>query len=189
MTTGNAMMWVAGMLGGIVLWTLLEYVLHRFVFHGRALGRTLAKEHIQHHAAVDYFAPALRKAAYALPVLAVICTLAALPLGVALGTSVPFGVATGWLIYEVIHRRIHTHAPLGRYGAWARRHHLLHHFGRADSNHGVTSPVWDVVFGTLAERQTIRVPRRHASKFPWLVRADGETSRIAPAYESDYQLA
>lgn len=181
--------WMIGLVGGIALWTLLEYAIHRFVFHHRALGRAAARDHIQHHAAVDFFAPALRKVAIAVPVLAGICALASLPLGLALGTSVPLGVAIGWVVYEVIHRRIHTSAPLGRYGAWARRHHLLHHFGRADSNHGVTTPIWDLAFGTLAERQTVRVPRRHASKLPWLVRSEGDAPRIAPPYESDYQLS
>lgn len=175
-----------GLVFGIALWTLLEYGIHRWVFHKRALGRTIAKEHLQHHAAVDYFAAPWMKVVLAIPVLGAILGLAVLALGVELGVSVPVGVIAGWLTYEVIHRRIHTSAPLGRYGRWLRRHHLLHHFGRADCNHGVTTPVWDRVFGTLAPRETVRVPRRHAAKFPWLVAADAPG--VAAAFAGDYRI-
>mgnify|MGYP000919708018 CR=1 FL=1 len=114
--------WLFGFAFGVALWTLLEYVLHRFVFHRRLLGKLAAKEHLLHHAKVDHFAHWSMKVALAVPVLSVIVALAALVLGVALGTSVPVGVLAGYGVYEVIHRRIHVRAPLGAYGRWARRH-------------------------------------------------------------------
>lgn len=180
--------WILGFAGGVTLWTLLEYVLHRFVFHRRVLGKTLAREHIEHHAAVDYFAPMWLKGLAAVVVLTVVSSLAVLAVGVELGTSLPLGLAIGWMVYEAIHRLIHVSAPLGSYGTWARRHHLLHHFGRADANHGVTTPFWDIAFGTLAERQTIKVPRRHATKFPWLLAPESEKPEIADRFEGDYRL-
>ena len=99
--------------------------------------------------------------------LGTIALVGVLVFGVELGLSVPLGIAAGYLFYEVLHRRIHVAAPFGRYGRWARVHHLAHHFGRADANHGVTSPLWDWVFGTRAPRATVKVPRKHAAKFPW----------------------
>ena len=171
---------------GVVLWTLLEYVLHRFVFHDRILGAQAAKEHILHHAKVDYFAHWTMKVAVAVPVLSVVMGLSSLAVGWQLGTSVPLGVLAGYTFYEVLHRRIHVSAPWGAYGRLARHHHLLHHFGHSDLNHGVTSPIWDVVFGTRAPRETVRVPRQHARKFPWLFGA--ESAAILPAYESDYRV-
>lgn len=179
--------WLLGLGFGLVLWTLLEYVLHRWVFHARVLGRRLAREHIEHHAAVDYFAPVVVKLAFAVPIVGGVLALSALVVGPALGTSVPVGIVVGWLVYEVIHRRIHVAAPRNAYGRWARRNHLLHHFGRADRNHGVTTPIWDLAFGTRAPAQPVKIPRRHATKFPWLVEERGELAIAAP-FVAEYRL-
>jgi len=46
----------------------------------------------------------------------------------------------------------------------------------------VTSPIWDWVFGTLAKRATVKVPRRHASKFPWLLEGDAIATRFSEHY-------
>ncbi len=179
------MAFTIGLCVGVLLWTLLEYCLHRFAFHRRIFGALVAKEHILHHAKVDYFAHWSMKVAIAIPVLFAIMALSSLLVGVELGTSVPIGVLLGYGFYEVLHRRIHVSAPMGAYGRWARRHHLLHHFGKADMNHGVTSPVWDIAFGTLAPRTHVRVPKQHAAKFPWLL---DEASAIQPVYASDYRI-
>lgn len=159
---------------GLVLWTFLEYVLHRWAFHERVLGMKVAREHIEHHAKVDYFAPLSVKLAIAAPIVGAIFVVG-LVVGGAFAGAVSFasglviGVLTGWIVYEVIHRRIHVAGPINAYGRWARRHHLSHHFGNAKLNHGVSTPFWDHVFGTYAPDATVMVPRRHASKFPWLL--------------------
>ncbi|WP_053231047.1 sterol desaturase family protein [Sandaracinus amylolyticus] len=178
--------WGIGLAVGVVAWTLLEYVLHRWVFHRRVLGRRAARGHLEHHAKVDFFYPVGGKLVMAAIVLTPIVIVCALALGWQLGSSIPVGIVVGWLIYEWIHRRIHVAAPIGAYGRWARRHHLHHHFQRADCNHGVSTPLWDVVFGTLAPREQVRVPRAHARKFPWLI--EGDEPRIASAWASEYRI-
>ena len=173
--------------GGLGLWTLLEYVLHRFAFHRRMLGRAIAREHLQHHAEVDYFVAFSKKLALAAPILAALALPLSLAVGAVVGVSVPAGVVVGWLVYERIHRRIHVAPPRNAYERWARRHHLLHHFGRADSNHGVSVPLWDHVFRTHVDDQQVTIPRRHVEKFPWLL-APGTTDTIADAYAADYRV-
>src|SRR5512143_1994437 len=112
---------------GLMLWTLLEYLLHRWVFHGRVLGKMMAREHLKHHAKVDWFVPWWRKLALATPILAVIAGLGLLALG-APGAGLVIGVFAGWIVYEWIHRQIHVSAPTNAYARWARTHHLSHHF-------------------------------------------------------------
>ena len=73
--------------------------------------------------------------------------------------------------YDVLHRCQHTHRGYGRYGRWARRHHFTHHFVDARCNHGVTSPLWDFVFGTYRKPGVITVPRKLAML--WLTDANG----------------
>jgi 4-hydroxysphinganine ceramide fatty acyl 2-hydroxylase len=156
---------VAGVFG----WSLLEYVLHRFVFHERVLGARASRDHLKHHAKVDWFMPARAKAGLAVGVIGAITLLGLAFSSVAAFAAFAVGLIGGWLAYEWLHRRIHVAAPIGPYGRWARRHHLAHHFGLASKNHGVSSPIWDLAFGTYVRVPAVRVPRLHAAKFPWLV--------------------
>jgi sterol desaturase/sphingolipid hydroxylase (fatty acid hydroxylase superfamily) len=82
---------------------------------------------------------------------------------------VPFavGFVGMYVAYEVVHRRLHTHRGVGAVGRYLRRHHFHHHFGNPRLNHGVTSPIWDVVFGTFQAPGVITVPEKLA--MDWLV--------------------
>ena len=88
-----------------------------------------------------------------------------------------------YLLYEILHRRAHTHPSTGPYGRWRRRNHFAHHFVDPRRGQGGTTPVWDRVFGTRLPVERVRVPRRLA--MPWLVNADSE---IWPTYANDYEL-
>jgi sterol desaturase/sphingolipid hydroxylase (fatty acid hydroxylase superfamily) len=168
---------------GVVTWTLLEYLLHRFVFHEKRLGPWMARDHLRHHAKVDWFVPLSTKLALAAVILSLL-TLGASFVGALPAALYLVGTVSGWVFYEVLHRRIHVAPPRGAYGTWARRHHLAHHFGHATKNHGVSSPFWDLVFGTYLPVAQVTVPRLHAHKFPWLF--EGET--IAARWQSHYRV-
>jgi sterol desaturase/sphingolipid hydroxylase (fatty acid hydroxylase superfamily) len=168
---------------GAVGWTLIEYVLHRFVFHGASATRLGAKEHRKHHAQVDYFAPWWQKALAALAATAVVLPLAIVARGATIGLVFTAGFIGMYLLYEILHRRAHTHPPTGPYGRWLRRNHFAHHFVDPRRGQGVTTPVWDRVFRTRLPVERVPVPRRLA--MPWLVDADGE---IRPGYADDYEL-
>ena len=144
---------------GAAAWTLLEYLIHDRLGHRSPLHNPFGIEHMAHHATTSYFAPAWKKALAAMIVIS--GTGAALaPL---MGRQAAFAFATGltgmYALYEIIHRRTHTHAPRGRYGRFLRRHHFYHHFHDPRANFGVTSPFWDLVFGTYARPGVIRVPQ------------------------------
>jgi sterol desaturase/sphingolipid hydroxylase (fatty acid hydroxylase superfamily) len=168
---------------GVLSWTLAEYLLHRFHGH-HARGRNeFSREHLRHHARRHYFTPTRRKVVTAAPALAVVGGVAALLAGAAPALAFTGGFAVMYVAYEVMHRRVHTHPARGFYGRWMRRHHLHHHFGNPWSNHGVTSPVWDVVFRTLERPGVVRVPRQLA--MPWLVDDAGE---LRPEHAADYAI-
>jgi sterol desaturase/sphingolipid hydroxylase (fatty acid hydroxylase superfamily) len=168
---------------GAAGWTALEYLLHRFVFHGASARRLGAGEHRRHHARVDYFAPWWQKALAALAATALILPAAVVVSGAGRGLAFTAGFIAMYLVYEILHRRAHTHPPRGRYGRWLRRNHFAHHFVDPRRAQGVTTPVWDRVFGTCLQVDTVPVPRRLAPA--WLVDADGE---IVPAHAADYVL-
>lgn len=175
----EALAWAAA---GVGLWTFLEYTIHRFLGH-RWTQNVFGREHTRHHATTHYFAPSWKKAAAAAPVIAAVAALAALALGPVPGLSLAAGLTAMYVLYEVVHRRAHTHGPRGPYGRWLRRHHFHHHFHAPALNHGVTTPLWDLVFRTYARPGQIRVPEKHA--MTWLVDAQGE---VRPAFAADYAL-
>jgi sterol desaturase/sphingolipid hydroxylase (fatty acid hydroxylase superfamily) len=168
---------------GAAGWTLAEYLLHRFVFHGASATRLGAGEHRRHHAEVDYFAPWWQKGLAAGVVTGIMLPLAIALAGPAAGCAFTAGFIATYLAYEVLHRTVHTRPPRGAYGRWRRRNHFAHHFMDPRRAQGVTTPVWDAVFGTRLAVGKVRVPRRLA--MPWLVDAGGE---LDPAYASDYEL-
>jgi sterol desaturase/sphingolipid hydroxylase (fatty acid hydroxylase superfamily) len=174
---------------GVVSWTLLEWVIHNLIGHVPKGKHRLSREHLDHHRDPSYFTSAPKKLLAAAPVLTVL----GLAVGFAfaswtIGIAYPAGVGAGWLAYEVVHRWIHVRAPANAYGRWARRHHLHHHFHSPRKNHGVTSPFWDLLFGTYEPVHVVSVPRKHAKKLPWLVRDDGGELSIDPRYGADYRM-
>jgi hypothetical protein len=182
---------VAGALG----WSLSEYTLHRFVGHGRTRRREglwflgpqavlllFNEEHIHHHRDPLYFAPAWKKALATLVLVPFIGGLASLAVGLELGVTFGAGFALTYLGYEVLHRRIHTHAPIAGYFAWMRRHHLHHHVS-PKVNHGVTSVLWDVAFATHEVAEPVALHFKLAPK--WLLDDAGE---VRPQYATEYRL-
>ena len=173
---------VVAALAGAASWTAAEYGLHRFAMHemrGRGLPST---EHLGHHADVTYFSPASKKLASAAATTAVAFPIVAPLAGRRRATAFTAGLISTYFAYEVAHRRTHTHPPRGRYGRWARRSHMHHHFGAPMRNFGVTSPVWDRVMGTYDDPGV--VPRRMAPV--WLLDDAGE---VRPEFAADYVVA
>lgn len=170
---------------GAVTWSLLEYVIHRWLGHDRRLLRNVfGREHTQHHAKGHYFAPAWKKAAAAVVTSVLLGVPAVLVAGPALGGAWTAGLVGFYLTYEVIHRRLHVSPGWGPYARWARRHHFYHHFHDPSVNHGVTSPVWDVVFGTRVTVTAVDVPERLA--MPWLL--DAETGDVRAGLDGVWRL-
>lgn len=174
----NILVFLLGAFG----WTMTEYWLHRGWGHRGEAKNPFSVEHLAHHADVSYFAPTYKKVIATALVGFVVGGPLFFLFGV-IGLAGAMGFMTMYVTYEVIHRRLHTHAGRSRYGRWARRHHLYHHYRRPKLNHGVTSPIWDFVFGTLEVPDIVKVPRRNA--LAWMLDDDDE---LRPELRSDYEL-
>ena len=128
---------LAALLLGLLAWTFIEYASHRFGGHDLRAGG-----HPDHHAD-----PIEHLFLRPVPVLA-----AAIPIGAGFywmggmrGVMAWVGLMMGLLAYELIHGAIHLRPDL--MPAWLVTRHLAHH-DRPISRFGVTSPLWDWVFGT-----------------------------------------
>ncbi len=175
---------IAGaVLAGAAGWSLSEYALHRWVGHDPKSETDFAEEHRRHHAERFYFAPTSKKVTHVGPIVASAALVARAVAGRA-GVAFVAGYAAAYVGYEVFHRRLHTHPPTGSVGRFLRRHHFAHHFNGPQTNHGVTSPVWDAVFGTLRDPGVIRVPEKLA--MTWLI--DPATGEAKAEYAADYVI-
>jgi 4-hydroxysphinganine ceramide fatty acyl 2-hydroxylase len=143
---------VAGLfLLGALIWTLLEYIIHRHLFHYEprtSLGKQL--HFIVHGVHHDYPNDAKR---LVMPP-AVSIPLAIGFLGLFFGIfgrfapAVSAGFVFGYVCYDAIHYAIH-HFPMKRgVGRWLKQYHLRHHFQDDEAGYGVSSPLWDYVFRT-----------------------------------------
>jgi sterol desaturase/sphingolipid hydroxylase (fatty acid hydroxylase superfamily) len=150
---GSELVWLFVI--GLFAWTLLEYGLHRFVFHitlrfrNPNLAEFINGSHLNHHVAPRDPDKLLVKPGYGLTVSAILLGLAYLLSGSFFAASgIMAGIWAGFLYYEAVHYRVHlTTSPSG-FIARQRRAHFYHHFTNKDKCFGVTSPLWDYVFRT-----------------------------------------
>jgi sterol desaturase/sphingolipid hydroxylase (fatty acid hydroxylase superfamily) len=58
------------------------------------------------------------------------------------------GFTVGYLAYDITHYATHHFRMKRGYFRWVRRHHMRHHAQTPDQRFGVSTPIWDYVFGT-----------------------------------------
>jgi len=136
---------------GLAIWTLLEYVIHRYAFHYEPKTRLGKQLHfIVHGVHHDYPNDAKRLVmppAVSIPLAVVFYGLFTLLFG-RVAPAVWAGLASGYVCYDSIHYAIH-HFPM-KVGILNRlkQHHLRHHYYDDHAGYGVSSPLWDYVFRT-----------------------------------------
>ncbi|MDH4070585.1 MAG: sterol desaturase family protein [Ignavibacteria bacterium] len=157
-TPGLAVTAITGMfVAGLAVWTLTEYILHRYVFHYEPKS-TIGKRlhfllHGVHH---DYPNDSLRLVMPPVvsgPLAALFYFFFLFLVG---ETHLPpffAGFLVGYLFYDMIHYATH-HAPMkGTVGLLLKHHHMKHHYQTDDYNFGVSSPLWDFVFRTYQQKK------------------------------------
>jgi len=150
---GGELFWLFPL--GLFVWTLLEYGLHRFLFHinfefrNPKMSEFLNSSHLNHHIAPRDPDKLLVKPAFGLTVSAILFGFAYILSGsFFFASGIMAGIWAGFLYYEAVHYRVHlTTAPSG-FIARQRRAHFYHHFTNREKCFGVTSPLWDYVFRT-----------------------------------------
>ena len=140
---------------GLWIWTLLEYCLHRFVFHIQVpvrnprLKEFVNSSHLSHHASPRDPTKLLVHPVYGFIISAMLFGLIyAVSQGLYSTVSVMTGIWAGFLYYETVHYRVHFSLSGSGLIARQRRRHFYHHFTNNKRCFGVTSPLWDWVFGT-----------------------------------------
>ncbi len=153
---------------GWFIWTLVEYLLHRFFFHfhpkTERFKRVFFLAHGVHHAQ-----PLCRTRLVMPPVISI-------PLGLAFFGVFHFafdvvllrpqwfspvfaGFIIGYIVYDMMHYNLHHARVKNAYIMMCRRQHMQHHGTCPGMRFGVSSPVWDYVFGTMPKAaETAKAP-------------------------------
>lgn len=142
---------------GLVLWSLTEYMVHRFVFHLRPRSSWQEKVvflfHGIHHLQPQCKTRLVMPPAVSVPMAVIFYVLFYVVWNGLLGLGhwvFPLfaGFIAGYICYDMIHYATH-HLPM-RHGWWKflKRYHMQHHYKTPEQRFGVSSPLWDKVFGT-----------------------------------------
>jgi|SRR5690349_17028838 len=136
---------------GLVIWTITEYVLHRFVFHFEPSSAWGKRVHFIFHG-VHHDYPRDTKRLVMPPS-------ASIPLAVGfyflfslIFTNTTFlypfyaGFIAGYLVYDMMHYAIHHYNFKSPLMKRIKQHHMLHHYNDPTKGYGVSSSLWDVIF-------------------------------------------
>ncbi len=136
------------LLTGVLTWGLIEYWLHRLVFHFDAQSekgrRFVYRMHLSHHEnpkAIDDLFASLR---LSLPIAISYCALAwAVTRSWHVVVYLFIGLTAGYFAYEFLHYQAHHRAPRLRLFRYLKKYHALHHHQNSAQSFGVTSPLFD----------------------------------------------
>jgi sterol desaturase/sphingolipid hydroxylase (fatty acid hydroxylase superfamily) len=145
---------------GLLTWGLIEYAIHRWVLHresriddARLHGNRV---HLAHHLdpyALDRLNVQLSES---LPVCAAYCLLAWAVAGSWQAAVFLYdGLMLGYFFYEYLDYQAHHGGHRGPFVRYFRRYHLLHHHCDAEARFGVTSPLFDLLFGTYQVKKKV----------------------------------
>jgi sterol desaturase/sphingolipid hydroxylase (fatty acid hydroxylase superfamily) len=139
-------------LAGMLFWTLFEYIAHRFLFHFVANSGKAQKFIYTLHGNHHHY-PRDKQRLFMPPVPSLILASAIFGLQwLIMGEQTLMffpGFLFGYLMYGSMHYAIHAWNPPFKWmkGLW--RNHHLHHYKNEHNGFGVSSTIWDHIFGTM----------------------------------------
>ena len=137
---------------GIFIWTITEYLLHRFIFHWELKSKIGAKIHFIFHGVHHDYPSDSRRLVMPPSVSIPLAVLFYFLFKALIGDLFVFpffaGFLTGYLFYDITHYAIHHFNMHSKFWLMIKNHHMKHHYQDAHKGYGVSSPVWDIVIGT-----------------------------------------
>jgi sterol desaturase/sphingolipid hydroxylase (fatty acid hydroxylase superfamily) len=148
-----------------LIYPLVWYVLHRWILHSRwmfkvpPLAATWKRIHYDHHQDPNHLEVLFGALHTTLPTIAI----ATVPIGYGIGSFWGAGLggacaalATGLLttcFYEFVHCIQHlAYKPKAKFLVEMKKRHMAHHFHDENGNYGITTFLWDKLFGTFYDR-------------------------------------
>jgi 4-hydroxysphinganine ceramide fatty acyl 2-hydroxylase len=141
---------------GWIVFTLVEYLLHRFVFHFNPSNPSQEKLQYTIHGVHHEFPRDKDRLVMPPLVSMVLAVLFFYIFRLLFGNSgwlIFTGFVGGYSSYLVLHYAIHRYKPPFEFMKFLWRHHSLHHYHSTESAFGVSFPLWDWLFGTMPSRE------------------------------------
>ncbi len=141
---------------GVLSFTWVEYMVHRYVFHMKTY--TAAREKLQYTLhGVHHEFPKDKDRLAMPPLLSItLATILLLIFRVILGDFVfaflP-GFLVGYALYLSVHYMVHAFQPPKNFLKMLWVNHGVHHYKDGEIVFGVSSPLWDYIYGTMREKK------------------------------------
>jgi len=143
---------IAYFLIGLFIWTITEYLLHRFVFHWELKSNLGKRIHFMFHGVHhDYPSDSKRLVmppSVSIPLASLFYFLFLSVLGSVLVSPFFAGFIAGYLFYDITHYALHHFNMHSNFWLEIKNHHIKHHFQNPNKGYGVSSPFWDIIFRT-----------------------------------------
>jgi sterol desaturase/sphingolipid hydroxylase (fatty acid hydroxylase superfamily) len=140
------------MVFGVFIWTITEYLLHRFIFHWELKSKLGARIHFIFHGVHHDYPSDSRRLVMPPSVSIPLATLFFFLFRFLIGdiSVMPFfaGFLIGYLFYDISHYAVHHFNMHSKFWLAIKNHHIKHHYQDPDKGYGVSSPIWDYVFRT-----------------------------------------
>lgn len=140
--------------GAVFFWTFFEYFAHRYLFHideyfpqSKFAQKVAYTFHGIHHEYPRDTDRIIMPPVPGMMILGILYGIFFLILGNYTYVFMP-GFVTGYLIYTRIHYKTHI-TPVPSYLKSNYRHHALHHYKYPEKAFGISTKLWDRVFGTM----------------------------------------
>jgi len=140
---------------GWLVFSLLEYSAHRFLFHMNTDTPVKARIQYTFHGNHHEFPKDKERLAMPPIVSVLVASLLFFVFKLLFGQLV-FGLVAGMLfgyaMYLWVHYAVHAYAPPKNFLKTLWVHHSIHHYKDPTVAYGVSSPLWDYVLGTMPKR-------------------------------------
>ena len=146
---------------GLAVWTITEYIMHRFIFHYHPNSEFGKKMHFIFHG-VHHDYPRDKKRLVLPPSVSIPLATgfyflfnSFLPLQ-SLFAFFP-GFLLGYLIYDMLHYAMHHYNFKSGIMKRVKQHHMLHHYNEPAKGFGVSSSLWDIILRSGFEKQPKKI--------------------------------
>lgn len=140
---------------GLLAFSFVEYIMHRYLFHLHPKTEKQEKFAYTVHGVHHDYPKDKDRLAMPPPLSLVISFLFFLLFRVLMGDLV-YGFLPGFLmgyaLYLWVHYMVHAFKPPKNFFKVLWIHHGIHHYKDQDNAFGVSSPIWDLVFGTMPKK-------------------------------------
>ncbi len=138
---------------GIIVWSLFEYVVHRWVYHTPIRSSKIRwfvdAFHEHHHRNLDDYEVLNAGFLLSYPITIIVLSVVFLSTWSLYATACfGLGMTLYYIFYEIVHYLIHYKCWSGGYMSFIQKYHLFHHHENWNRNFGNTISFWDRIFGS-----------------------------------------